>query len=203
MSDSQSTTAQFDEENLTVYQHMDADKHWIGETLPVPTQSEIAATIGVEAGPGDSPFVARADHTHKLDPAFLPQLFSFNPSSNTDATTSSTMATWITCSNVEVPTWAVSAIINININGMYTVTAAASYGFSAVINSTPAYGSDQGRFETTAINIRGSTSFFGSCSGFSSGTHSILIGARRFAGTGTMRADSNTLFTGAIWFRSA
>lgn len=55
------------EETLTVRDHLDPDKHWIGETLPVPTQTEIAATIGTISGPGDSPIPARADHLHKLE----------------------------------------------------------------------------------------------------------------------------------------
>jgi len=57
---------------LTIREHLDPDKHWIGETLAPPTQGEIEATIGTTSGPGESPFVARADHKHKIDPTLLP-----------------------------------------------------------------------------------------------------------------------------------
>jgi hypothetical protein len=59
--------------NLTIRDHMDPDKHWIGETLPAPTQGDLAGTVGTVSGPGDSPFPARADHMHKVDPALLAQ----------------------------------------------------------------------------------------------------------------------------------
>lgn len=62
----------YKEENLTLRDHLDPDKHWIGDSLGVPTQSEIAATVGTVASPGDSPFVARADHQHKIDAVLLP-----------------------------------------------------------------------------------------------------------------------------------
>jgi len=65
---------------LTIREHLDPDKHWIGETLAPPTQSEIAATVGITSGPGDSPFVARADHLHKIDPTLLPVAISWTPS---------------------------------------------------------------------------------------------------------------------------
>jgi hypothetical protein len=66
--------------NLTIRDHMDPDKHWIGETLPAPTQGDLAATVGITSGPGDSPFPARADHMHKVDIALLPVFSTYNPS---------------------------------------------------------------------------------------------------------------------------
>lgn len=62
----QNTGYKLQEVPLTVRDHLDPDKHWIGEGLGVPTQTEIAATVGALSSPGDSPFVARADHIHKL-----------------------------------------------------------------------------------------------------------------------------------------
>jgi hypothetical protein len=58
-------------EALTIRDHLDPDKHWIGESLGIPTQSEIAATVGTISTPGESPFVARADHLHKLGTGFI------------------------------------------------------------------------------------------------------------------------------------
>jgi hypothetical protein len=59
------TASKFDEETLTVYQHMDADKHWIGESLPPPSIGEVQYA-GVKTAVGESPFPARADHSHDL-----------------------------------------------------------------------------------------------------------------------------------------
>lgn len=54
-----------EDEQLTVYQHMDADKHWIGESLPPPSIQEVQYA-GVKTAVGESPFPARADHSHDL-----------------------------------------------------------------------------------------------------------------------------------------
>ncbi len=53
----------FEEENLTVRDHLDPDKHWVGEALAPPSVNE-ATFAGVETAVGDSPFVSRADHSH-------------------------------------------------------------------------------------------------------------------------------------------
>ena len=53
----------FKEEPLTVRDHMDPDKHWIGETLPAPSEGEITYA-GAETKVGESTFPARADHSH-------------------------------------------------------------------------------------------------------------------------------------------
>jgi len=58
--------SQYKEEYLTHREHMDHDKHFIGESLPIPTQSEIAATVGSVSAVGESTFPARADHIHKV-----------------------------------------------------------------------------------------------------------------------------------------
>ena len=51
------------EESLTTRGHIDPDKHWIGESLPSPSDAE-ATHAGVTSGAGVSPFPARADHSH-------------------------------------------------------------------------------------------------------------------------------------------
>jgi len=51
---------------LTIREHMDHDKHWVGESLPAPTLADVAATIGSVTAAGSSKFPARADHTHEL-----------------------------------------------------------------------------------------------------------------------------------------
>lgn len=60
-----SDAAPYKEEYLTVREHMDHDKHYIGDTLPVPTADEIAAS-GVTTVVGNSPIPARADHRHDV-----------------------------------------------------------------------------------------------------------------------------------------
>lgn len=62
MSDS-NTSITFQDEALTEVSHQDPDKHWIGEALPAPSQSEVEKS-GTVSGVGESPFPARADHTH-------------------------------------------------------------------------------------------------------------------------------------------
>jgi hypothetical protein len=51
------------DDNLTIRDHLDPDKHWIGETLPAPSLGE-TTFAGVLTAVGESPFPARADHSH-------------------------------------------------------------------------------------------------------------------------------------------
>jgi len=60
-----SSSSLVEDEQLTVYQHMDADKHWIGESLPPPSIGEVQYA-GVLTAVGTSPFPARADHSHDV-----------------------------------------------------------------------------------------------------------------------------------------
>jgi hypothetical protein len=53
------------DENLTLRDHLDPDKHWIGETLPAPTIGDVQYA-GVTTSAGASPFPSRADHSHDL-----------------------------------------------------------------------------------------------------------------------------------------
>lgn len=63
MSTTESSASGYEEENLTHRDHLDPDKHWIGEALPAPSIQELA-TSGYATGVGESPFPARADHYH-------------------------------------------------------------------------------------------------------------------------------------------
>lgn len=56
-------TGPFEEENLTVRDHNDPAKHYIGEALTPPSLGDITFA-GVETSTGTSPFPARADHSH-------------------------------------------------------------------------------------------------------------------------------------------
>ena len=57
------TKTAFKEESLSVRDHMDPDKHWIGETLPGGSDAETRPS-GIRTSAGSSPFPARADHSH-------------------------------------------------------------------------------------------------------------------------------------------
>lgn len=55
----------FKKEYLTVRDHIDPDKHWIGETLPAASVGDIQYA-GVTTAVGVSTFPARADHSHDV-----------------------------------------------------------------------------------------------------------------------------------------
>jgi hypothetical protein len=55
----------FEEVAMTLRDHVDPDKHWMGEGLPVPSDSEVKG-VGVIKTAGTSKFPARADHEHGL-----------------------------------------------------------------------------------------------------------------------------------------
>lgn len=58
-----STGGTVKDENLTIRGHIDPDKHWIGESLPSPSDQE-TTYAGVTTSAGSSPFPARANHSH-------------------------------------------------------------------------------------------------------------------------------------------
>jgi hypothetical protein len=51
---------------LTDREHLDPDKHYIGEALPKPSSAEPVDLTDVSV-PGDSPIPARMDHVHGID----------------------------------------------------------------------------------------------------------------------------------------
>lgn len=189
---------------LSIRDHLDPDKHWIGEALAPPTQGDLAATIGNVSGPGDSPFVARADHMHKVDPAFV-NLVSFNASPGTDtvAGTTTSFTDWLTSNTFTVPDWCVSAMIHVDLTNIYIATATGTtYTITATISTGTYSGGDACGFTPNAVSSRQSTSFSITISGFTPGTgRSVKIGARRASGTGDMHADSSSKITGFVNFR--
>ncbi len=58
-----SNTPVFEEKNLTERQHLDPDRHLIGDALGVASLEDIA-DAGFEKQTGESPFPARSDHSH-------------------------------------------------------------------------------------------------------------------------------------------
>jgi len=59
------TSAPFKERNLTIREHQDTDRHYIGDALPMPSDSQVKS-IGSGPAAGVSPFPARVDHTHEV-----------------------------------------------------------------------------------------------------------------------------------------
>ena len=57
------TEGPFKETTLTIRDHEDPSKHFMGETLPIPSIGDVSVA-GFVSGTGTSPIPARADHTH-------------------------------------------------------------------------------------------------------------------------------------------
>lgn len=57
------TSKAFRETYMSLREHQDTDKHYIGDALPVPSSSMVQA-IGASSSAGVQPFPARADHSH-------------------------------------------------------------------------------------------------------------------------------------------
>ena len=54
----------YKEQTMTLREHQDTDKHYIGDALPVPSNSHIKPS-GIGSSAGSSPFPSRADHVHE------------------------------------------------------------------------------------------------------------------------------------------
>ena len=57
------TSSPFKESNMTLREHQDTDKHYIGDSLPMPSLSQMKLSGGA-ASVGVLPFPARVDHVH-------------------------------------------------------------------------------------------------------------------------------------------
>ena len=60
------TPGAFKEQPMMLAEHPDPDKHWIGESLPIPSDIHVKriADTPIANSAGTSPFPARADHVH-------------------------------------------------------------------------------------------------------------------------------------------
>jgi hypothetical protein len=195
----------FEEENMTIRGHLDPDKHFIGDAIAPPSASEIAVTIGTVTDTGVSPFVARADHIHALDPGLRPFFFNIAGSAIAGGTTTS-FVDWLTSfQTVPIPSWATSYIVQVNLTNIFVTTAVAGYAFETSLEvNTYAGGGDRGLFQPSAINDKHSISFTGSRtipSTIAGTSKSIIIGSRRFSGTGVVQWDTLCRGSGIIHFK--
>lgn len=55
----------FNENFMTLREHQDTDKHYIGDSLPMPSPEQ-TQSAGIENNTGVSPFPSRADHSHEF-----------------------------------------------------------------------------------------------------------------------------------------
>lgn len=58
------TSAPFKETYMTLREHQDTDKHYIGDSLPIPSLVQMQG-VGVTTDVGKLPFPARVDHVHQ------------------------------------------------------------------------------------------------------------------------------------------
>lgn len=121
------------------------------------------------------------------------------PAGNTDATTSTTAATWLTTA-ITVPAWATAAIVTANVTNVTCITAACIYALDVAISGN-GYTQD-----IAAANFGAAAAIVDAIpmtkrvTGFSTGSVNVLVGARRVSGTGTMRAISTSKISGSIHF---
>jgi hypothetical protein len=120
----------------------------------------------------------------------------------TDATTTTSYVTWMTIPSVgTVPSWATQVIIQVNVSNVQAVTADCIYSLTATMNGGSYGGVDHGAIGFLAAGNLTSTSFVLTAAATGLGGPSVLIGARRVAGTGTLRANTSSRISAAVWFR--
>jgi hypothetical protein len=193
---------QLQSEALTIRDHLDPDKHWIGESLGIPTQSEIAATVGTVSTPGESPFVARADHQHKLDGGIFPTYDFYSSPGTDDATTGTAFAVWITMPSVlTIPSWAKNALVQLNLCNIESITAACKYALNLTIGATAVGTTDYSVIDFTVAGQSREISFAKDVVLTGTGTQSIVIYARRISGTGTLRATTLSQLTTVTFYK--
>lgn len=114
------------------------------------------------------------------------------PGGNVDATTSGTLADWLSPGNVTVPAWATKARFQATLTGHFAITAGAnSYVAKPTIGGQgPA---SVGQLVDPGSGIRFQMSWTNLITLSGSGVQAVKIQAARQAGTGAWRADAVTV----------
>jgi hypothetical protein len=128
----------------------------------------------------------------------------FNPDAVDTAPGSAASGAWLTLGSVDVPDWANTALVQLNICGVYPTTAAACVHLLSV--SIGGQGStDDGRLDFPAATTpRLSTSFASTIDLGGSGAQSVILSELKPGGqpAGLARADTGTIVTCIIEFTS-
>jgi hypothetical protein len=121
------------------------------------------------------------------------------PSGSTDTGSSTSYTTWLTLGNVDVPEGITSARYQVNVSGVFAVTASQGLVARLTVGGV------------AATNDRALTAYFvvttqprfdynwaGRITGLTSGARSVVIQTKVGVSTGALRADSSSLITAAF-----
>lgn len=124
----------------------------------------------------------------------------FQPAGNTDGS-GSPQANWVDMGNLSVPTWATSAIVVLAVTGVQAITAVtSSWLVRARIGTTGPLG-DGGLIAFDALSDRRAMTTVEFISTPGSGTQALMVNIERRTGTGSLRADTESRFSAAIFYR--
>ena len=130
-----------------------------------------------------------------------PFVFNIFPAANNDATTSASFTTWLQAANVvTVPTWATIAVIEVAVNNVASITATSTYAFDIMLTGG-SYGGDRSAIYFAGAGDAGGFGIIREVPAPEPGVVSVLLGARRNAGTGQIRASAATKVNGKVTFR--
>lgn len=124
---------------------------------------------------------------------------------NNDTTTAGAFATWLTVTSVLTaapPSWATAGTITIHVTNVQALTADSVYSFTATLGGGSYGTTAHGSLAFTAANQLGSFSFVVPLSSLAGLTGpQVVIGARREAGTGIIRATAAARASAQVLFR--
>jgi hypothetical protein len=135
-------------------------------------------------------------HTHNLGDAV--SVTTLTPGANTDATTGSSFADWLTFPSVTVPSWATKGTFAVMLPSIWSFTADSTYDFRLQLGGTNGSADHQLRFPSS--NDRAFNGWGGQFTGLTSGSKTVKVQASRLSGTGQMRADASSHMTIIFWW---
>lgn len=124
----------------------------------------------------------------------------FTPAGSLNTSTT-TAATWMTCGNVTVPTWATGCIVQWTVSG-YTQTVASGTVTFVQLKIGSAAGQSSRRIPSQAVTGgRYSMSFADQVTGLTSGTQSVTLLGTWSSGTSAFSVDGGSTFSATFLFQ--
>lgn len=123
---------------------------------------------------------------------------AFSPAGNTDAAVGVAAADWVNLGNVTVPAWATSAIVQMNVGGIHSLTGTTIAFMRTAIGTVNT--SEYAIIDTTAAGKRTTTSWASVHTAPAVGAQVLKV---RVEGVGPniLRADATCIFTAVVIFR--
>ncbi len=158
----------------------------------------IAQTAGTTPAGADSTVKARLDRIEATLVSNAIKCVEFTPVGFNDASVEA-MVDWVTLGNLTVPTWATAAIVQMNVVGLYAVTAVPT-NLKLRTSIGAVNGSTLGRVDGYTLNQRNNSAWADRINSIATGVQALKVQAQRDSAQGAIRADTVSAFSAIVTY---